>query len=212
ALLGPHFENIAKTLGRDQSELGAAAFDDGVGDQRGAVDDLADVAEADARGLGQLIEADQRGLGRIMRRRQPLVQPNRAGGAILENEIRECAADIEADAPGRLFVVCRHFFLRRAACPYPRSMTNRTAQANSPNWAMRARALSNRPETARSAGEARSIHPGRPAIRNRSPLPPCLMATGQRGILDPPSRLSDAATAILGVFGNGALPFQELSD
>ena len=46
ALLGPHFEHVAKALRGEQAEPRAAPLDDRVGDQRGAVNDLADVARA----------------------------------------------------------------------------------------------------------------------------------------------------------------------
>ncbi len=42
AALRPHLDDVAKALRRDQSRLGAAPFNQRVGRQRRAVDDLAD--------------------------------------------------------------------------------------------------------------------------------------------------------------------------
>ena len=43
AVFGPHLDHVAKTFGRDQRGLRAAALDQGVGRQRRAVDDDADL-------------------------------------------------------------------------------------------------------------------------------------------------------------------------
>ena len=45
ALLGAHLQDVAEALRGDQAEARAAALDQGVGDQRGAVHDVADVGE-----------------------------------------------------------------------------------------------------------------------------------------------------------------------
>ena len=74
----------------------------GVGDQRRAVHDLADVGELHAAHGDQLLEADQRRLGRIVRRGQPLVKLNAALLAVIEDEVGEGAANVEADAPALL--------------------------------------------------------------------------------------------------------------
>ena len=74
ALLGAHFENVAEARRRDQPEPGAAPLDDGVGHQRRAVNDLADIGERDARSLRQFIEADERCFRGVVRRGQALVQ------------------------------------------------------------------------------------------------------------------------------------------
>ena len=76
ALLRAHFEDVAEALRGDEAELGALALDDGVGDQRRAMHDLADLGEPDAGHRDEFLEAEQRRLGRIVRRRQPLVQAN----------------------------------------------------------------------------------------------------------------------------------------
>ncbi len=65
------------------------------------MDDLADIAEADAAHLDDLLEADQRGFRGIVRGREALVQDDRAFAAVIEDEIGEGAADIESDAPAR---------------------------------------------------------------------------------------------------------------
>ena len=99
ALLRPHFEDVAEALGGDQAELGALAFDHGVGDERGAVDDVADIGERDAGHVDELAQPDQRRFGRVVRRRQALVQAHRALLRVVEDEIGEGAADVEADTP-----------------------------------------------------------------------------------------------------------------
>ena len=94
-LLGAHFEAVAETLRGQQSEPRAAPLDDRIGDQRGAVHDLADVAERDAGLPDQLAEALERGNRRVLRRGQALVE--RDAAAVMEHEVREGAADVEAD-------------------------------------------------------------------------------------------------------------------
>jgi hypothetical protein len=49
------------------------------------------------------------------------VQVDGPGGTILKNEVGECAADIKTDAPGRGFVLCRHFLV---SCCLPASPFN----------------------------------------------------------------------------------------
>ena len=70
----------------------------------------------------RLVEADQRRFGRVMGRGQPLVQPHRTGGAVLEDEVGKGAADIKADPPGLLPLRVRHsFLLLSCSSPAPRS-------------------------------------------------------------------------------------------
>ena len=49
ALLGAHLEDVAEAARGDQAEARAAALDQGVGDERGAVHDVADVGEGQIR-------------------------------------------------------------------------------------------------------------------------------------------------------------------
>ncbi len=97
ALFDAHFEDVAEARGREQADLGAPAFDDGVGDQRGAVQKFSDIGELDAFGGDQFVETLERAHRGIGRRRQALVQPELAAFRIEQDEIGEGAADIEAD-------------------------------------------------------------------------------------------------------------------
>src|SRR3954467_12567868 len=65
ALLGAHFEDVAEALGGDEAELGAAALDEGVGDEGGAVDDVADVGEVQAGVGDDAGEAFERAAGGV---------------------------------------------------------------------------------------------------------------------------------------------------
>src|SRR5262249_47406279 len=84
--------------GGEQSGGRALALDQRVGRQRGAVDDAADLAEAEAGGGQDRGQAVEHGALREVRRGQDLqcVQPA-AGG---EREIGEGSPDIDAEAGG----------------------------------------------------------------------------------------------------------------
>ena len=45
ALLGPHLQDVAEALRGDQAQFRPAPLDQRVGDQRGAVDDIADIGQ-----------------------------------------------------------------------------------------------------------------------------------------------------------------------
>ena len=60
--------------------------------------DLGYVGERDAGLRGELREALERGDRRILRRRQALVEREPASRAVVQHEIGEGAADVEADA------------------------------------------------------------------------------------------------------------------
>src|SRR5262249_23112472 len=92
-----HLEDVAESPGRYQPELGAGAFDDGVGDQRRSVDDRSDVAQADPGTAHEFAEAFECPHGRIARGRQAFVQANRALDGVVEDEVGEGAADVEPD-------------------------------------------------------------------------------------------------------------------
>jgi hypothetical protein len=103
ALLGAHFERVAEAPRGEQAEARAAPLDDRIGHQCGAVDDLRHLGEPDA-GLGsERRKPLERRNRRVPRRGQALVERNAAVTAVIEDEIREGAADIEADP-----VVCGH--------------------------------------------------------------------------------------------------------
>jgi len=101
ALLGAHFDDVAKSGGCDQAELRAAALDQRVGDQGGAVHDLADIRKLQAGRGDDLGQALQRADGRVLRGGEAFVQSDIRALGIEQNEVGEGAADVEADAIAR---------------------------------------------------------------------------------------------------------------
>jgi hypothetical protein len=97
ALLLPHFEDVAEAFRGQQSNPGAAALDDRIGDERGAVHDVTDRSEVEPGACDQLHQPRQRAASGIVRGGQAFVQPNRSRLAIDQNEISEGAADFETD-------------------------------------------------------------------------------------------------------------------
>ncbi len=73
ALLGPHFEDVAEPLRRQQPDARAAPFDQRVGHQRRAVDQGVEVGHFEAGRRQQLAEAVDRAARRVLRRRQAFV-------------------------------------------------------------------------------------------------------------------------------------------
>ncbi len=95
ALLDADLEHVAETLGRDEADRRALALDDGVGDQRRAVNDLVEIADGDAGGGHHIGETAQRTLGRIGRRGQALVETNGRVALVEQDEVGEGASDID---------------------------------------------------------------------------------------------------------------------
>jgi hypothetical protein len=98
ALLGPHLEDVAEAPGREEPEGAAVPLDDRVGDERGSVDDGAQVAEVEARAPQELFEPLEGACRRILGRGEALVEADAAGPAVDQDEIREGPADVDADA------------------------------------------------------------------------------------------------------------------
>lgn len=65
ARLVAHLEDVAEALGRDEADLGALALDDGVGHQRGAVDDAVELDDRPACLAQQALRAGDDGVARI---------------------------------------------------------------------------------------------------------------------------------------------------
>ena len=81
-------------------DSGAGAFDDGVGDQRRAVHNAVQLAGVHLRFLQQAGDAgDDRRAG-ILRRGQQLAGVHKVAARIVQHQIGEGAADINADACG----------------------------------------------------------------------------------------------------------------
>jgi hypothetical protein len=93
AALGADIEHVAKAVGRDQRRLGAAALDDRVGRERGAVNEDVDVADMGARiGENETHPVQHRLFGPL-RRRQHLARL--AHLAHVQNDVGERATDID---------------------------------------------------------------------------------------------------------------------
>ena len=95
---GPHFDHVAKALGRDQRRLCPPPFDERVGGQGRAVNDLGDGARCHAcLGANAVQAVDDRLLRRSMGR-QHLGRDHPAFG--FKHEIGKCTADIDTEPIG----------------------------------------------------------------------------------------------------------------
>ncbi len=98
ALLGAHLEDVAEAARGDQAETRAAALDQGVGDQRGAVHDVADVGEREPAACSSSARPSERADRWVVRRGQALVQADVVALRVEQDEVGEGAADVETDA------------------------------------------------------------------------------------------------------------------
>ena len=96
-LLDPHLDDVAEALGGQQSDLGAAALDDRIGDECGAVHEIADFGEVEPGVRCQFHQPGQRAQGRVARGGQAFVQPQRSSRVVDQDQVSEGAADVEAD-------------------------------------------------------------------------------------------------------------------
>ena len=97
------FEHVAKTLGRDEPDLGDLAFEQRVGGRRRAVDDRLQERRIEAGGRQCGHEADRL----VLDGGRHLGQPHLVRGGIDRQQVGESAADIDADGEGALG---RHVF------------------------------------------------------------------------------------------------------
>ncbi len=97
ALLGAHLQDVAEAARGDQAQARAGALDQGVGDQGGAVDHVADVGERELGGVQQFGEALQRADRGVVRRGQALVEADFVALRVEQDEVGEGAADVETD-------------------------------------------------------------------------------------------------------------------
>jgi len=99
----PHLEHVAEALGGQEAGRSAAAGEDGVGGNRGAVDDHRELGEESAelqlQPGGDLAEAAEQRLGRVVRGAGRLVRPVGAVALIDDDEVGEGAADVD---PGQV--------------------------------------------------------------------------------------------------------------
>jgi hypothetical protein len=98
ALLDPHLERVPESPGGQEPQVGAVALDDGVGDEGGAVDEEADLAEGDPGRPAQLAEPGQRSDRGVLGRGEGLVDAKAACPRVEQDEVGERSADVEADA------------------------------------------------------------------------------------------------------------------
>ena len=98
ALLGPHLQDIAEPLRRQQADPSARSLNQRVRDQGRSVDQVTDLTEFQARRRQELFQTPQRPGRGVIGRRQAFVQADLAGLPVEQNEIGECPADIESEA------------------------------------------------------------------------------------------------------------------
>ena len=95
--LRAHFEHVPEALGGDEQGLRAAPFDQGVGRERRAMDDLADLAERDPGGCAGRRHAVQHGAFRLRPGSQQFDRMESAV-AMLQREIGKGAADVHSNS------------------------------------------------------------------------------------------------------------------
>ena len=87
-------EHVAEALGRDEAGPGALALEERVDADGRAVDDEPAVREPRAR----LVDAAEHAVEEIARRAERLGGDDRAGGLVERDQVREGAADVDADS------------------------------------------------------------------------------------------------------------------
>ena len=98
-LVARDVQDVSKTLGRDQADLGALVFERDVGRHGGAVQQQVDRLQAHAGLAAEGVDARHHRPCRIVRRGRHLVDRDRACRLVDQNQVREGTADIYADAP-----------------------------------------------------------------------------------------------------------------
>ena len=97
-LFRAHLEDVTEPTGRQETERTSVPLDDGVGHQGRAVNDSAEVCEAEPGRPDELLEALQGARRRVLGRREALVEPDSSGLSVDEDEVREGPADVHAHA------------------------------------------------------------------------------------------------------------------
>ena len=93
----PDLERVGEARRRDQPRRRALPFDQRVGEQRGGVDDARDAQRID-RGLAQQRrDAARHRARRIVVRREHLLAPLAAAVVIVDDQVGEGAADVDAE-------------------------------------------------------------------------------------------------------------------
>jgi hypothetical protein len=116
---GAHLDHVAETCRGDQRRARAAPFDQRIGGQRRAVDDLADLRRADPRlGADLMHPVDNRILGGGIGGQH---LGRMAGPRQFQHHIGESAADIDAEPDCVLhdLPLCCHWQGKRAIASHP---------------------------------------------------------------------------------------------
>ncbi len=98
AIVAADLQHVLEAGSRDERDARQLAFEHGIGRDRRAVQDVADIIEREAVALaGGLDAVDQRDRG-VLRRGRQLVGGHAAGARIEDLKVGEGAADVDADA------------------------------------------------------------------------------------------------------------------
>ncbi|MCY1459345.1 hypothetical protein D9M71_768130 [compost metagenome] len=100
-------QHLLVALGGHQADLGAAAGQDGVGRDRGAVHHRADLGGIDARGLADLLDAIEHGDGGIVRRGRHLGGIAVTCDVVDQEQVSEGSAYINTQT--KTHVASKHF-------------------------------------------------------------------------------------------------------
>ena len=90
-------EDVAEAHGREQAGPGALALEDGVRRDRAAVDDVADRGGIDRVAAEDRPDAVRHAAAEVLGRRGELARVD-CPGRIADDDVGECAADVDADA------------------------------------------------------------------------------------------------------------------
>ncbi len=104
ALVAGDMDDVAEAFIGHHAGARAAMLEHGVGRGGGAVEDIVDLARRHGIGAAELGDAPEHGAREVVGRGRDLVDRNLPGRAVAIDEIRERAADIDADRPHALSI------------------------------------------------------------------------------------------------------------
>ena len=138
-LVARDVQDVAKALGRDQADLGSLVLKRDVGRHGGAVQHQVNRLETHTGLAANGVHARHHRARRVVRRGRHLVDRDRACRLVDQNQVRERAADIYADAPHGSPPASAHsphgrgetLTLRRRACEGPVSAPSGAGIASS---------------------------------------------------------------------------------
>ena len=91
-------EDVPEALRHNQAAERPAALEDGVGGDGRAVEDRVEIGKADARAVGDEADPVDHADRLVERRARRLRQPDPLGRAVVKNDVRERAADVDSEA------------------------------------------------------------------------------------------------------------------